>query len=76
MKALSSSFVDTPTKASRPFDSQRDGFVLGEGAGALVLESLDRALARKARIYAELRGYGHSGTALLTGYALFSMLQH
>ena len=60
MKALSTR-NDEPAKASRPFDRDRDGFVVGEGCGMLVLESLDRALARHARIYAEIIGYGMSG---------------
>ncbi len=62
MKAMSTR-NDTPATASRPFDSTRDGFVLGEGAGALVLESLDHARARGARIYAELIGVGMSADA-------------
>eukprot|EP01103_Thecamoeba_quadrilineata_P000897 TRINITY_DN10791_c0_g1_i1.p1 TRINITY_DN10791_c0_g1~~TRINITY_DN10791_c0_g1_i1.p1 ORF type:complete len:439 (+),score=50.31 TRINITY_DN10791_c0_g1_i1:3-1319(+) len=62
-KALSTRFNETPERASRPFDRDRDGFVIGEGAGALVLEELSHALSRKSKIYAEVRGYGFSGDA-------------
>ncbi len=58
MKAMSTDFNDTPEKASRPFDKLRDGFVMGEGAGILVLETLEHAQARGARIYCEFVGYG------------------
>ncbi len=62
-RALSTGFNDTPEKASRPWDKRRDGFVMGEGAGIVVLEEYERAKARGAKIYAEVTGYGMSGDA-------------
>ena len=58
MRAMSTEFNDTPEKASRPFDADRDGFVMGDGAGVLLLETLEHAQARGATIYCELAGYG------------------
>ena len=63
LRALSSEFNDTPEQASRPFDRRRDGFVMGEGAAALIVESLAHAKKRKARVYAELAGYAATSEA-------------
>ena len=62
-KALSTRYAENPATASRPYDAGRDGFVMGEGSGVLVLEEYDHARARKANIYCEVKGYGLSGDA-------------
>jgi 3-oxoacyl-[acyl-carrier-protein] synthase II len=62
-RAMSTGFNDNPTAASRPYDKDRDGFVMGEGAGIVVLEDYERAKARGAKIYGEVIGYGLSGDA-------------
>ena len=63
IKALSTSFNDQPEKASRPWDQSRDGFVMGEGSGIVVLESYEHAKSRNAKVYGEILGYGLSGDA-------------
>ncbi|WP_316045335.1 beta-ketoacyl synthase N-terminal-like domain-containing protein, partial [Klebsiella pneumoniae] len=62
-RALTTGFNDTPEKASRPYDRDRDGYLMGEGAGIVVLEEYEHAKARGAKIYAEVVGYGLSGDA-------------
>src|SRR5260370_33980159 len=71
MGGLSRRFNDTPERASRPYDSTRDGVVIASGGGVLGLESLDHALSRGARIHAELTGFGHctEGAGMVTPHA-------
>jgi len=63
LKALSTAYNDRPEKACRPFDKNRDGFIIGEGAGVIILEEAERAVKRGAKIYCEMAGYGMSGDA-------------